>query len=411
MRDRRSRGGALTGRLFSCWRVRQRSATALLVAATLLAGGLLAQGEGSPSVSAEEAELAEIRAEIAALERRLGELRDRQTGLAGQIERIDLHLALQRRKVAEAVTARRLAAERAARSELAVARSVADLDDAREALSRRLTGLYRLGRQGYLRLLVAADPGADVLAALRTIRFLARRDREIIGRFQLVKGELSARRDELVIQRKEAEEWNRQEEAQRGELVRLRRRHAELLAQAETERLSVAARAVELAAAEGKVAERLAALGDELGDRATPLAGVPLADVRGALDWPIDGRVALGFGPRFDPRYRTQVPHNGLTMVTEPGRNVRVVYPGKVLFAAPFEDYGPTIVVHHPGRAFTLYAGLAQLRVEEGDVVSLGQLLGIATDQLYFEIRIDKQPQDPLDWLADPTSRPEDPAP
>lgn len=389
-------------------------AAALLALAFSLATGA-AQGPGALPAGLDtdlaEAELSDIRAEIVDLEKRLAELRDRQSGLAGQIERIDLHLSLQRRKVAEAVAARRLASERAAAAELAVDRSATDLEEARRALGRRLTGLYRLGRQGYLRLLVSAQPGTDVLAALRTIRFLARRDREAIGRFQAVRSELAARRDELVARRAETVEWSRREEAQRAELVRLRRRHAELLAEAETERLSVAARAVELATAEGEVAERLAALGDELGDRATPLGGVPMDDLRGALAWPIDGRIVVGFGPRFDPRYRTQVPHNGLTLATERGSEVRVVYPGKVLFASAFEDYGPTVVVHHPGRAFTLYAGLSELQVAEGDVLSLGEPLGIATDQLYFEIRIDKQPQDPLDWLADPAARQEDPAP
>ena len=83
----------------------------------------------------------------------------------------------------------------------------------------------------------------------------------------------------------------------------------------------------------------------------------------------------------------------------EQGAEVRVVFPGKVLFAAPFQGYGLTAVVHHPGRVFSLYAGLEELKVGAEDVLSLGQVIGIAKDTLYFEIREENRPVDPAQWL------------
>ena len=109
--------------------------------------------------------------------------------------------------------------------------------------------------------------------------------------------------------------------------------------------------------------------------------------------------MSAGFGPRLDPRYGTRVPHNGITFATEPGARVSAVYTGQVLYAAPFQGYGPTVVVHHPGRVFTLYAGLDRLAVEVGDGVEVGRALGLADDDLYFEVREEKTPRDPRDWL------------
>jgi septal ring factor EnvC (AmiA/AmiB activator) len=109
--------------------------------------------------------------------------------------------------------------------------------------------------------------------------------------------------------------------------------------------------------------------------------------------------VAIPFGPRLDPRYRTKVPHNGVTLQTQPGAQVKAVFPGKVAFAAPFQGFGQTVIVQHAGRAFTLYAGLGQPETRQGAVLSLGQVLGVAGEQLYFEIRIENRPQDPLLWL------------
>ena len=47
-------------------------------------------------------------------------------------------------------------------------------------------------------------------------------------------------------------------------------------------------------------------------------------------------RVTAGFGPRLDPRYGTRVPHHGIDLETSPGADVVAVYPGRVVYAAPF---------------------------------------------------------------------------
>ena len=86
-------------------------------------------------------------------------------------------------------------------------------------------------------------------------------------------------------------------------------------------------------------------------------------------------------------------------LATAPGSEVRAVFPGKVLFAAPFQGYGTTVIVHHPGRVFSLYAGLSQLKANKDDVLSLNDVVGLASDKLYFEIRVENRPEDPTGWL------------
>ena len=78
---------------------------------------------------------------------------------------------------------------------------------------------------------------------------------------------------------------------------------------------------------------------------------------------------------------------------------MHAVFPGKVLFAAPFQGFGLTAIVHHPGRVFSLYAGLDELQVEQNDMLSLGQVIGVSSDSIYFEIRVENQPVDPQGWL------------
>lgn len=350
----------------------------------------------APQKLSREQELTAIRAEISRLSARLAEAKLVRSGLQGEIAAADLELRLQETRLAEAVAARDVAARRVAAGEMEVRRLEGALGTARRDLKRRLTGLYRLGRQGYLRLFLSLKPDRRLLPSIRLLRFLARKDRAAIDRYQATRKSLETERDRLLGERAETERWLRQEQARRQQLFAVRERKAMLLARVDREQRSLAARTRELADKEKKLASFLDLL---YGRNTEALAGTPLAEFRGVLDWPVEGKVAEKFGPRLDPRYKTRVPHNGVGLTTEPGSEVKVVFPGKVVFAAPFQGYGPTVVVQHPGRAFSLYAGLSELRVGKEGMLSLGDAVGLASDKLYFEIRVENRPEDPLNWL------------
>lgn len=364
---------------FAAW-----SAVALLAASA-------AGGDGDPR----EQELARIRQEIARLEQRLGEMRSRETGLEAQLAGIRVELELQEQQLAEATAAFELAGARAGAALAKVEELEVALAGVREDLRRRLGGLYRLGRQGYLRLFLAFEPDRDLLPAIRQLRYLVRRDQMVLERYRATREELGRERRRLEAQHREMEAWRRREVERRDALVGLRRRHERLLAEVTRERRELARRAGELEEKERKLARLIASL---VAPGSAPLAGTPIQEFRGVLDWPADGQVVGRFGPRRDPRYKTVVPHNGVDLAVA-GAEVRAVFPGQVLFASQFEGYGQMVVLHHPGRVFTLYSKLAELRVAKGDVVSLGTVVGVASDLLYFEIRRENQAEDPLQWL------------
>ena len=347
-------------------------------------------------LASREDELRTVRAEIGRLEDRLRRVRERERGIAGALARIEGELELQGMRLAEARAAGEVSAARAEESAGEVERLGVAVERARRDLGRRVAGLYRLGRKGYLRLALSMDPEEDVPGGLRTLRYLARRDAWAVGSYEAAREALAAEQERLAARRREVERWIAEEEARRGELAAARARQAAILDRVAGERRALSGRASDLTDRAGKLAGFLDMLHGEGG--AGP-AGTPIQRFRGVLDWPVEGRVTAGFGPRLDPRYRTRVPHNGLTIATRPGGRVRAVYAGEVLYAAPFQGYGPTVVVHHPGKVLSLYAGLARLAVELREPVTLGQPLGTAADTLYFEIRAENQPQDPRGWL------------
>ena len=364
-----------------------------------------------------EIDLDRIRAEVARLEERLRGARTRERDLASSLETAELDLALQESRVAEASAAREVAEAEVATTEAEVEALASELGAARGSLRKRVAGLYRLGSHGPLRLALSMEPGgpgenaenaegaegADLPAAIRLLRFLVRRDAAAVERYVAARETLLDRRQVLEEERREVERWLTEAESRRAELAASRRRQSTLLARARAEREDLARRSEDLAEKERKLSALIASLERDDSEE----GGTSIDEFRGVLDWPVTGEVTVGFGPRTDPRYKTLTPHNGLEIAPAAsverdgaGRvRVRAVYPGKVLYAAPFEGYGRTVVVHHAGRVFTLYAGLDELLVSKDQVLELGAPVGAASGAVYFEVRKENRPEDPLGWL------------
>lgn len=360
----------------------------------LLTAALVLFATGAASPSSREQALSAIREQITSLEGRLGELRETRGSLEERLARVELELELQGRRVDEAEAARALALEQVEESSRRVEALEAELEQARSGLRSRLRALYRLGGFGYMRLLLAVEPGSDPLEAVRSLRYLARRDADAVDRFVVAGRRLGAERDLLTAKYREAEDWASQEGQRRTALAGLQRRQSTMLAELRRESDRLAAEADQLRDKERKLTSLLDRLAGDAG-----LEGDPIQSYRGVLDWPAPGKVRVGFGTVRDPRYRTRLPHHGIDIALDHRSPVRTVYPGKVLFAGPFEGYGSMVVVLHPGRVFTVYGGLESLRATPDDVLSLGDAVGLASSSLYFEIRVENRPEDPLRWL------------
>jgi len=88
------------------------------------------------------------------------------------------------------------------------------------------------------------------------------------------------------------------------------------------------------------------------------------------------------------------------------GTAATAVHEGTVAYAAPFSGFGTLVIVDHGKAAFTLYGHLRDASVSAGTNVSRGTPLGhvglspSGGAALYFEVRIDGRPVDPLQWLA-----------
>jgi septal ring factor EnvC (AmiA/AmiB activator) len=228
----------------------------------------------------------------------------------------------------------------------------------------------------------------------RTVAALAKLDRDRIAShartledLKRTRKALEARRSELAVLRGAAE--RAQSAAQRAE-----RAKNDLIADIDRKRDLNAQLTGELQAAHQKLQTALRDLAG--GASAGDVASLPLKPFRGDLEWPVAGPVMRQFG---------RAASNGIEIGAPDGADARAVHDGIVAFAGTFSGFGNLVILDHGSQSFSLYGDLLEIGVTKGARIEHGHPVGIVgptssgANGLYFELRVDGQPVDPLQWL------------
>jgi septal ring factor EnvC (AmiA/AmiB activator) len=131
--------------------------------------------------------------------------------------------------------------------------------------------------------------------------------------------------------------------------------------------------------------------------------GGPFASARGKLPWPVDGRLIARFGSQRgdDPRSKW----DGVMISASEGSTVRAVHGGRVVFADWLRGAGLLVILDHGNGYLSLYGHNQRLLKNAGDVVKAGESIatvgnsgGQERSALYFAIRQQGRPSDPIQW-------------
>ena len=114
-------------------------------------------------------------------------------------------------------------------------------------------------------------------------------------------------------------------------------------------------------------------------------------------------KYSSGYGQRNHPVFQRSQHHNGIDIAVPEYSHVRAAYEGIVVYAERFQGYGKLVTIQHPQGFASLYGHLSEVRVNVGQKVRTGEIIGrvgstgVSTgSHLHFEWRKDGKALDPL---------------
>ena len=140
-------------------------------------------------------------------------------------------------------------------------------------------------------------------------------------------------------------------------------------------------------------------------NEATPTdaySGSNFAMLKGKLHLPVRGDVTNRFGAA---RQDTGVTWKGLFIKATEGNAVKTVADGRVVFADWMRGFGNMIIVDHGSGYMSLYGNNQAVLKSVGDAVTAGDAIasvgnsgGNESNGLYYELRRQSKPFDPMSW-------------
>jgi septal ring factor EnvC (AmiA/AmiB activator) len=99
------------------------------------------------------------------------------------------------------------------------------------------------------------------------------------------------------------------------------------------------------------------------------------------------------------------MPSNGIFIDTDDEAGVQAVFRGQVIYADWLRGFGLLVIVDHGGSYMSLYGHNKLLYKQVGDAVETGENIalsgttgGLSSPGVYFEIRHEGKPRDPMLW-------------
>ena len=372
----------------------------IFIAGVCCFGLILTAVFAAPGSSPTDNQLDEIRDRIGRLEDRLGRLNVETESVERERQKLDAELDLADARVREVELLLTISGEEAARLRAEAEDLAAEIEVRRAFLERHLEIMALLGRPGSVQLFFDAYRGGELEDAVGTVSVLTAGQIRLFEEYREMSRQHAVRLAKLSKTLSLAKEDARTLELRRNELEGVRNRVALRLKELERSRENADARLEELR-------EREAALERLVGVLASKQRFTGREDIRayrGALPWPVGGRVVQGFGRQRLPKYSAYTVCNGLRFDAPASAPVKAVFPGVVAFARHFKGYGNMVVLDHGHNVYSLVAGLGTIHVRVDQSVTMGMRLGLASPpaeggNIYLEFRVGQKPTDPRRWL------------
>ena len=399
-----------------------------------------------PDLDAAAAKAADIRNKIKEQTAEVAQYTDQEKEIVDQLNQTDMALH-QARQAATAIKAE-LAAVSAQIAELekSVHQVQNEIDQSSGYAVKRLVSLYKLTRLGEANLLASATSFHELMRRQDAIEKIISYDHQALAEMIGKKTHLQTLMAGLNQQENAKEALNAQHQAAVEKLAREKSKREELLAEIKNKkttrlasikylknaaigldktitalRREVASVKKETSAPPREVASvkketstpprEVASVKKETSASSREMASAKestsqFSAYQGLLKMPVDGKVISSYGKYVEPQSGAPSFRNGIEIRSKQGAPVRAVFAGETVFSSWLKGYGNVIIIAHGKDFHTVYAHAEELFRLKGEPVETGEVIATVGDtgsmngpSLYFEIRHQGKPVDPLEWI------------
>lgn len=139
-----------------------------------------------------------------------------------------------------------------------------------------------------------------------------------------------------------------------------------------------------------------------------PSSAGNFGQLKGKLRLPVAGTLDARFGaPRRSEEGSSGPTWKGVFIRAAAGTDVQAVGPGRIVFADWLRGFGNLLVIDHGDGYLSVYGNNESLLRNAGDEVAVREVVALVgntggneTPGLYFELRFQGRPFDPLSWVA-----------
>jgi septal ring factor EnvC (AmiA/AmiB activator) len=283
------------------------------------------------------------------------------------------------------------------------------------ALGRLLYRQYVNGQPEVLRLLLSRQDPNETARQLQYLGYLWRARARLIADLKRDLAALDGLTERTARKSAELRLLEAEEAAEMKRLEREKQAHREVLARVSSEIAQQRSQISTLKRNEQRLTRLIERLAKEAArrksrpaivNRALPQPGETASafgKLKGRLRLPVVGELANRFG---SPRQDSGLSWKGLFISAPAGREVKAVAAGRVVYADWLRGFGNLMILDHGDGYMSLYGNNEALLKQVGEEASPGEAIasvgnsgGNPDSGLYFELRYQGKPFDPLPWV------------
>jgi len=335
----------------------------------------------------------------------LSQNKDQRDSVRTQLRKLEVKIAISAKKLKKTKRKHKKSLKKLKLSRIELKKLKRDLSKQRQILAEQLRSAYAMGQQPQLKMILNQQDPTEMGRAMVYYTYLNRARGKEIETFLT-----------SIEKQKDLEASIEKTTQNLSILVKTKKNEKKQLAQHRSKRKQILARLNkdidsqqltldDLQSSRGRIEDLLMSLGELLADiPAEALNQKPFGQLRGKLPWPVKGRLRAKYGTS---RAQGDLKWNGVIINADYDTQVRAVTHGRVAFADWLQGYGFITIIDHNDGYMSLYGYTQELYKQVGDWVEASEVIatvgdsgGQTTSGLYFEIRKQGKPINPIKWCS-----------